>query len=258
MTNQFTSLAPYYDELMSHVPYHKWVDYVLKICKRHKHTPQRILDCACGTGNVTYELARRGFEATGVDISQDMIDIARGKSTFAAPTPRFFQADLSEMNLTPETGYQFDTITCLYDSLNYLTRPELLQQAFARIRQHILPNGLFIFDMNAPYAFETDMFTQSDLSPSRQLRYDWVAHFDRQTRLCTVDMTYYRRMEDGTSLRFQETHCERSYSMIEIVQFLNAAGWQLVESFDSYRLVPPHARSERWYFVATPRPFVSQ
>ena len=258
MTNQFTSLAPYYDELMSRVPYHKWVDYLLKICKRHQHTPRRILDCACGTGNVTYELARRGFEVAGVDISQEMVEIARSKSTLTASQPRFFQADLCEMDIAAELGYQCDTVTCLYDSLNYLTSPELLQRAFERIRQHVLPDALFIFDMNSPYAFDTDMFTQNDFSPSRKLRYEWVANYDRQTRLCTVDMTYYRRMEDNSLMRFQETHCERSYSMIEITQLLNRAGWKLLESFDSYRLVPPHARSERWYFVATPQSFVSQ
>src|SRR5690606_9221533 len=152
--------------------------------KRHHHTPQRVLDCACGTGNVTYELARRGFDVVGVDLSHDMIEIARRKSTLAGPSPRFFQSDLTEMDLTAELGFQCDTVTCLYDSLYYITSPELLQQAFACIRQHVLPNGLFIFDMNSPYAFETDMFTQSDFSSSNNLRYEWVARFDRQSRLC--------------------------------------------------------------------------
>jgi SAM-dependent methyltransferase len=247
--HQFTSLAPYYDELMAHVPYSYWVDYVLKICKRYKHRPQRVLDCACGTGNVTYELARRGFEAVGVDFSEEMIEVARHKSTFVKGTrqPQFFQADLCEMEL----DRQFDTVTCLYDSLNYLTTPQLLQKAFEQINKHLRPGGLFIFDMNAPYAFETDMFTQSDRRPRQKLHYDWVAHYDRQTRLCQVQMTYTRRMEDGGTARFKEIHCERSYTMDEIRECLHAAGWRLLECFDSYRLAPPHAESERWFFVAS-------
>ncbi len=132
--HQFTSLAPYYDELMSHVPYSSWVDYVLKLCKRYKHSPKQILDCACGTGNVTYELASRGFDVVGVDFSQEMIDVARRKSTFNASIPErsrreqfrniftstplsdrvveFVHSDLCNMEL----GRQFDTVTCLYDS----------------------------------------------------------------------------------------------------------------------------------------------
>jgi SAM-dependent methyltransferase len=254
---QFTSLAPYYDELMAHVPYSSWVNYVLRICKRHKHYPRQILDCACGTGNVSFELAARGFEVVGVDYSQEMIDEARNKSTFIpgffskstftnAPKPIFVQSDLCEMEL----NRTFDTITCLYDSLNYLTSPPLLQRAFGQINRHLQPDGLFIFDMNAPYAFETDMFTQSDHRPRQKLQYDWIAHYDRHSRLCQVEMTYTRRGDNGEVTHFKETHCERSYSMDEIESCLQSGGLRLLESFDSYRLTPPHARSERWYFVA--------
>lgn len=280
---QFTSLAPYYDELMAHVPYSAWVDYVLNICKRYKHAPQQILDCACGTGNVTYELAARGFEVVGVDYSQEMIDVARHKSIFAPlppldrretstndefsttlsgryskffgmnkstftniPKPEFVQSDLCEMEL----GRKFDTVTCLYDSLNYLTTPQMLQKTFGQIGKHLQPDGLFIFDMNSPYAFETDMFTQSDHRPRQKLQYDWVAHYDRQTRLCQVEMTYTRHDDNGEMKQFKETHCERSFAMDEITECLRGGGLRLLESFDSYRLAPPHAQSERWYFVA--------
>jgi ubiquinone/menaquinone biosynthesis C-methylase UbiE len=245
--NQFTSLAPYYDELMAHVPYSAWVDYVLKICKRYKHPPQRVLDCACGTGNVTFELASRGFEVVGVDYSEEMIEVARHKSTSACETPpTFVHSDLCAMEL----NRKFDTVTCLYDSLNYLTSPQMLERAFVQISKHLQPGGLFIFDMNAPYAFETDMFTQSDHRPRQKLQYDWIAHYDRHSRLCQVEMTYTRRGENGELTHFKEMHCERSYSMGEIETCLRSSGLNLLETFDSYRIAPPHARSERWYFVA--------
>jgi len=256
--HQFTSLAPYYDELMAHVPYSAWVDYVLKICKRYKHSPKQVLDCACGTGNVTYELASRGFDVVGVDFSQEMIDVALRKSTFTSGffskstftksrQPQFVSSDLCTMKL----DRKFDTVTCLYDSLNYLTTPQMLQKAFGQISKHLQPDGLFIFDMNAPYAFETDMFTQSDHRPRQKLQYDWVAHFDSQTRLCQVEMTYSHRGDNGEVTQFKETHCERSYTMGEVEDCLQAGGLRLLESFDSYRLAPPHAQSERWYFAAS-------
>lgn len=252
-SDQFTALAPFYDELMVNVPYPDWVDYVLKLCTRFKHWPTRILDCACGTGNVSYELARRGFKVTGVDFSEEMIDVARQKTTlFEADfgnsiPPQFIQADLCTIDLER----QFDTITCLYDSLNYITAPELLQRAFTQIRKHLRPGGLFIFDLNAVYAFEADLFTQSDHQPRKKLQYDWLAHYDRQTRLCRVEMTYRRSFDDGSIMKFREVHCERAYSMTEIKQLLKASGWTLLECFDAYRLSPPHARTERWFFVAS-------
>jgi SAM-dependent methyltransferase len=187
-----------------------------------------------------------------------MIDVARHKSTFAPrlfskstftnpSKPIFVQSDLCDMKL----DRTFDTITCLYDSLNYLTTPQMLQKAFGQINKHLQPNGLFIFDMNAPYAFETDMFTQSDHRARQQLQYDWIANYDRQTHLCQVEMTYSRRNDAGEVAQFKEMHCERSYAMDEIEDCLQLSGLRLLESFDSYRLSPPHAQSERWYFVAS-------
>lgn len=245
-SDQFTSLAPFYDELMQIVPYSDWVDYVLDICHRFDHEPHRVLDCACGTGNVTYELAARGLEAVGVDFSQEMIDVATTKSTFKGTQPRFFQNDLCNMEL----NQQFDTITCLYDSLNYLTCPERLARAFCQIWKHASPGGLFIFDMNTPYAFESNMFTQSEHRRQKKLHYDWTAHFDSHTRVCEVQMKYERLLENGSSKTFRETHYERSYSLIEIKQLLQNSGWEFLECFDSYRLTPARPRTERWFFVA--------
>src|SRR5690606_32764923 len=117
---------------------------------------------------------------------------------------------------------QFDTVTCLYDSLNYLTTPQMLTKAFLQISKHLQSDGLFIFDMNTPYAFESDMFTQSDLRPKQKLQYNWVANYDPHTRICQVDMTYTRRNDAGEEDRFKETHCERSYTMTEIKDCLHA------------------------------------
>ena len=43
--------------------------------------PDLVCDLACGTGNITIPLAKRGYDMTGVDISEDMLNIAREKPT---------------------------------------------------------------------------------------------------------------------------------------------------------------------------------
>lgn len=266
---QFNALAPHYDELMQIVPYDEWAEYVMTLFAFAEHTPRRVLDCACGTGNVTFELARRGLEATGVDLSVEMIraaqakvpqakvpqakvrgdSTARGNGSPAPSAPRFVQADLSDFDL----GESFDSATCLYDSLNYILEADKLQAAFARIAAHLEPGGVLVFDLNSEYALMADLFTQRNFDANKKLHYDWQARFDRESHICTVEMRFERTTDAGAVETFCETHRERAYSRRAIEAMLQSAGWELLRTFDAYTLNPPHTRSERWYFVARRR-----
>jgi ubiquinone/menaquinone biosynthesis C-methylase UbiE len=250
-SSQFNALAAHYDELMQVVPYDLWADYVMTLFALVGHHPRRVLDCACGTGNVTFELTRHGLNMTGVDLSAHMIGVARAKLDNVraddSPAPiRFFQADLTNFDL----GETFDAATCLYDSLNYILNPVKLQASFGRIAAHVEPGGVFVFDMNSEYALMTDLFTQRENKPTRNLHYDWRAQFDRDSKICTVTMHFERKTAGGAVEEFNETHRERAYSRREIETMLAATGWDLLHTFDAYTLNRPHDRSERWYFVA--------
>ena len=243
---QFTALASHYDELMQVVPYESWAEYVLLLCDVVEHVPRVVLDCACGTGNLTFELAKSDLSVTGVDIAAGMIEIARRKASGQAGNVRFFEADLTEFDL----GVRFDTATCLYDSLNYILAPDKLEAAFRSIGHHVVPGGYFIFDMNTPHALTTDLFTQFNHDPRKQLHYDWNAVHDPQTQITSVDMLFTRHEADGSTTEFTEIHRERAYPMQDVLNLLERTGWMVEKVFDAYTLNRPHDRSERWFFVA--------
>ncbi|HXG24606.1 MAG TPA: class I SAM-dependent methyltransferase, partial [Chthonomonadales bacterium] len=79
-SSAFTAIAPYYDVLMRDVPYRSWVRYVQRLLEVRGVWPHRVLDLACGTGNVAEVLAMLGYEVVGVDISEPMIAEARRKA----------------------------------------------------------------------------------------------------------------------------------------------------------------------------------
>lgn len=246
---QFTEVAPYYDRLMSTVPYRMWVDYLEQLFALLAIQPRRILDLACGTGNVTYELARRGYEVVGVDGSPAMITVAEQKRAHRTGVVEFLTADLREL---PELE-PFPVATCLYDSLNYLTGPEDLVQAFRSVAKDVVPGGHFIFDTNSVYALEQELFTQSNVPWAQAFRYDWRSRFDPVTRISEIRMQFSVRQVDGSLHEFNELHHERAYRREEIHDALRAADWEPLHTFDAYTTRPPRDQSERWFFVARRR-----
>jgi ubiquinone/menaquinone biosynthesis C-methylase UbiE len=244
--SQFSDLAPHYDELMQVVPYDAWADYVLMLFQIANHEPKKLLDCACGTGNVSFELAKANIDVTGVDIAKGMIEVANQKAQHSNLDIRFIEADLTDFSL----GQTFDSATCLYDSLNYILDPVRLEQAFACIHRHIEPDGVFVFDMNSTYALQADLFTQYNRDPRKSLHYEWQANYNPKSRITSVEMLFTRFNEDGSKTEFREEHREYAYELEEVKAMLERTGWELERTYDAYTINLPHQGSERWFFIA--------
>ena len=71
--DSYCDFADFYDSLTLNVDYRKRADYILEIFKRLKHNMGLTLDLACGTGNLTLELAKSGVDVYGIDGSEDML-----------------------------------------------------------------------------------------------------------------------------------------------------------------------------------------
>ena len=65
----YQEFAKIYDEFMQTVPYTTWADYIETIWNKHGCKPKLVFDLACGTGSLTMELSKRGYEMIGVDKS---------------------------------------------------------------------------------------------------------------------------------------------------------------------------------------------
>ena len=240
--HEFEAVAPYYDTLMSSVPYGRWVDYVERLLAVYHSPALRVLDLACGTGQVGVEMLRRGYQALGADLSEPMVRAcARQKPPLAA-------AVMDAAHLGLRAG-SLDLVVCLFDSLNYVLDPEGLRRCFAEVHRALKPGKLFIFDLNTPRALKIGLFSQKDLSASAVLQYRWEAHWDAGRKLCRVDM-WFRWQGGGEPQEFQETHYQRAYEEPEIVAWLTEAGFTRVESFEAYTFRSVTPLTDRMYLIA--------
>ena len=99
----YGQIAPIYDILMSDVDYRSWAEYILKLLERAGAKPgQSLLDLACGTGAMSLLLAGAGYSVTGMDLSPEMLKVARQKSAEQNLALEFFQGDIR--NFKTEIG----------------------------------------------------------------------------------------------------------------------------------------------------------
>jgi ubiquinone/menaquinone biosynthesis C-methylase UbiE len=243
----FDLVAPYYDLLMESVPYRFWLKYLHTLWAHHKHTPQNVIDLACGTGTLSLLMAKEGMLVTGVDIAEKMLEQARKKSSEAGLYVEYVHQDAAELNLVSN---EFDTVVSLFDSLNNITEPGKLRDCFVRVRRHLAPSGLFIFDVNTAYAFRQGMFDQKSIPSDGPLQYKWKSTYDEATQLCRVVMSFDYKSECGDRSQFEEVHVQRAYPTEEIRTMLDDAGFGPISVYDAYSLSPAKRRSDRIFFVA--------
>lgn len=102
-----------------------------------------VMDFACGTGRWTEFLEKHFKQTIGVDVSENMIEIARQKCKRAS----FFLADITSENADRELqDKQSDVITAFRFYKN--AQKQLRQQATVAIPKYLKEDGLFIFDLH--------------------------------------------------------------------------------------------------------------
>ena len=142
MSSNFKEYAKYYDLFNSEKDYKKECSYIDSIIKRFNPRTKSILDIGCGTGLHDFELANLNYDVTGIDISQDMIEIAREVALKTNKRVEFYvNSDQDYI-----THNKFDTIISLFHVISYQVTDSQLSKLFELANKNLKSGGLFIFD----------------------------------------------------------------------------------------------------------------
>lgn len=98
-------------------------------------SPASVLDAGCGTGRIARELARRGVDAVGVDLDDEMLSTARRK----APALEWHRADL----VTVDLGRTFEVVLLAGNVMIFLT-PGTEAAVVANLARHLAPGGRLV------------------------------------------------------------------------------------------------------------------
>jgi len=105
-----------------------------------------LLDLACGTGRMALRMAELGYQVTGVDITPEMIEWARQKAAKQGLSVDWVVSDARTFHLQK----QFPFIYMLENVFQFFLTREDQEAMLARVREHLLPEGCFLFETRNP------------------------------------------------------------------------------------------------------------
>jgi SAM-dependent methyltransferase len=210
--------AGYYDRFYATKDYAAECDLIEAVWDRHSGlSSRRLLDIGCGTGSHAIELARRGWNVTGVDRSPAMLGEARAKARQANVELRFIQSDARDF----DAGGPFDIALMMFAVIGYLG--DDIPAALATVRRHLAPGALFLFDCWYGPAVLKQRPSDRVLTVGDTSRHAH-ASLDAARQLVTVD--YRVAGPGGTGTR--ELHAMRYFFAGELRSLLGAARFELL------------------------------
>ncbi len=248
MDKQYGSVAEFYDALNADFDYDAYANYIVgQIKSNEKSNSSLVLDLACGTGKMTFLLRERGYDMTGVDISEDMLSVARDIC---------YGKGIDDVLLLCQSMQDFelygtvDACVCCLDSLNYLTKIDDLKKCLALVHNYLIPDGVFVFDINTPYRFENVYAQNAYILECEDALLAWQNDYNKKSRLCKFYLSLFEENEDGSYSRSDEVQTERCYSKKQILDALREAGFELISIHGSLDGDDACDTDEKWFITA--------
>jgi SAM-dependent methyltransferase len=202
--------------------------------KTYQAASPSVLDLCCGFGRITLELARRGFCAVGVDITESYLQTAREDAAYEKLNIEFIREDVRSFK-RPDT---FDAAVNLYISFGYFDREEddrlVARTAYDSLRK----GGTFIIETLGKEIAVRDF-----------IEADWFerAGFTVLTQYAPVDswerlQNRWILIKDGA--RIERTFTQRLYAASELRQLLLETGFSSVELYGNWDEAPYDHRAE--------------
>jgi len=223
--SQFGSLySQYYELLYQDKDYAKEADYVDRLIQQNLDRPKTILNLGCGTGKHDELLHDRGYQIHGVDMSEEMLVIAKNKEKSGL---HFSQANIQQLSLSQT----FDAAISLFHVMSYQTTNLALDQVFSGVSRHLNNDGLFIFDFWYGPAVLTDLPKNTiKRLESDQVKVLRVAEPSMHVDLNTVNVNFdifITQKSDNQLTHQKELHTMRFFFDPELEEICSRHGFRV-------------------------------
>jgi SAM-dependent methyltransferase len=239
--------ADVYDLVWRSAPYDRFADLCLEAAAAQGTDVRRVLVGACGTASAAVELAGRGLEVAGFDLSPTMLAMAVAKRTPGQGDPGRGSGPalaVGDLRAVPVRDGWADLVTVLNASLNYLLDPDEVVAALAELGRVTAPGGTVVLE---PLS---DRFVHEGWEPGRHVDRDGL-RLDASYEVDGDLVTERLRWTLG-GVAEAETYRQRLYGDEALATLVAAAGLRLVERRPMWPAIADEPARGRTLWVARP------
>ena len=168
----YTGFAEVYDRLMSDVDYPAWAAFYTELLRSRGISGGTLCECACGTGGLTLPLQRAGWQVTGADLSQEMLEQAQRKAREEGLPVRFVCQDMRRLQL----HHPVDAVLATCDGVNYLLKEKDLTAFLRSAWTALRPGGCLAFDVSTPRKLSKVLGDSLLAEDTPEITYLWQNH----------------------------------------------------------------------------------
>lgn len=242
--------AQYYDELTKNVCYRERAARMQVLIEKWQNPdcPEHILlDLACGTGTLSEQFARLGWDVIGADSSAEMLSEALNKKYDSGLPVQYLQQDMRALDL-------FGTIAvtvCALDSLNHLPSAEDVRRVFLRVNLFSEPGALFLFDVNTAYKHRQVLAENAFVYELSEAVCVWQNTLEDTAPEypVRVQLDFFEHLSGDKYRRSTEAFTERIWSPALIEEMLADTGFSILEILDGDSFAPPTETTQRLLYI---------
>jgi len=231
----YKNFSKVYDIMMEYADYDGWENIIEEKIERYGDSPKSILDLGCGTGEVLLRLLPN-YEMTGVDLSKEMVEIARRKVDQVS----FYIQDMRHLKLEKK----HDVVISLFDTVNHLISLEGLKETFSSVWENLNEDGIYIFDIVTRDLIE-EMFPGGNFIDDRgDIVIIWEHEEDIDEGIDYIDTTFFVKQKNGMFKKITEEYVKKIFTVDEVMNIAKEIGFKVVEVEENSELA-----GERIFFT---------
>lgn len=204
----------------------------------------KILDCPCGYGRHSIELAKRKFVMTGSDLNSKHLSIAKKEASNNSVIINFKKENMLDLNYDSE----FDAVINMFYSFGFFESDEDNFKVLQNFYKSLKPNGKFLMhtDVNIPF-IEAGKYKHDETRPltnGNALRI--IDKYDPTTK--RIDGLWIIKNEEDEEIK--KYYSVRVYTKDEFIELCKKAGFRFCEAYSDWGKNPYSENSEDMIIVA--------
>ncbi len=240
--SDYGDFARFYNKFTANVDYPARARYFDAVIQKYNPGAQILLDLACGTGTLSFELEPFGYDIIAVDNSYEMLSVAMENKMELESNIQFLCQEMSELDLFGT----IDATVCALDSINHVIDEEEVQDIFKKVSLFSNKGAVFVFDVNTVYKHQEVLANNCFVYENGDTFCAWQNSLDKDGVTVDISLDFFDKTEnDGLYCRYSSDFSERAYEIEDLKTWLTNAGFGVKAVFDEDSFLPLRKDTQR-------------